>query len=306
MRSTRHKKPHPSQHWRTTRQLVVLASLGSLLSACALTSPDQRLQATTNLVAQAGWQTVPINSQPFALMAYANPALQYSAVLRVYIEGDGLAWIDPQTPSFDPTPLHATGLALAMRDPASHVVYLGRPCQYVRGAARQGCSTRWWTSHRFASEVMASTHTALDALKQRYHAQTIELVGYSGGATVAAVMAAQRQDVSRLVTVAGNLDPEFWIKLHGFSPLQDVQNPITMVKQLQDIPQVHFTGLKDTIITPAVTAHFLNRFPTSPERKWIKLVSFDHACCWENVWPSLLMQAFLQPDTPASALKVSP
>ncbi len=272
-----------------------------LATGCVSTSPDQRLQAIEHRVNTAGWKPLVFTSTHFNLMAYVPSVstVQATPVLRVYIEGDGLAWIDAQTPSFDPTPNHAMALELALQDPNPGVVYLGRPCQYVRGADRHGCDSRWWTSHRFAPEVMASTQSALNALKQRYQAQTLELVGYSGGATVAAVMAAQRSDVQRLVTVAGNLDPAYWTQINHLTPLGPMQNPAEMTQALQQVPQVHFVGMHDSVVPPAVSQHFMARFTHIKQIQLVQMLGFDHACCWAQAWPNMLKQAFIVRPQPS-------
>ncbi len=184
-------------------------------------------------------------------------------------------------------------LSLAMQDPSPAVVYLGRPCQYVRGLAREGCGdNRWWTSHRFAPEVMRSTHAALDTLKHRFHASRLELVGYSGGGTVAAVVAAQRQDVQRLVTVAGNLDPAAWTRINRLSPMAALQNPADMASQLAHVSQWHVAGKADTVIPPAIGQSYQQRFVSTPVPTVKVLDGFDHQCCWVQAWPALLNEAF--------------
>lgn len=53
--------------------------------------------------------------------------------LRIYIEGDGFAWINPYTPSADPTPSETTALNLAQKDPFANVIYLaGRVSMFLR------------------------------------------------------------------------------------------------------------------------------------------------------------------------------
>lgn len=283
---------------RTTRTLLtavtLLAATGlAALSACVSTSPEARLHAVLQRVEQAGWLPMPLLTPHFTLMAFVPPTTQPSAVLRVYIEGDGFAWVDPHTPSFDPTPSRALALSLAMQDPAPAVAYLGRPCQYVRGLGREGCdNNQWWTSHRFAPEVMRSTHAALDNLKQRYRATKLELVGYSGGGTVAAIVAAHRDDVQRLVTVAGNLDPVFWTQLKHFSPLVKPGNPADMSAQLAHLPQLHLVGQDDKVVPLAVSQRYVQRFEPAARPPVKVIPSFDHQCCWEQAWPSLLQEAF--------------
>jgi len=275
---------------------MALASGLAALPACVSTSPDARLAAVLVQVEQAGWLAMPLPTSQFTLMAFGRPAPHAHPVLRVYIEGDGFAWVDPYTPSFDPTPSKALALTLAQLDPALAVVYLGRPCQYVRGLARQGCDdNRWWTSHRFAPAVMQSTHAALDTLKQRYQASQLELVGYSGGGTVAAVVAAQRNDVRRLVTVAGNLDPATWTRINRLSPLVAVQNPADMAAQLAHLPQLHFVGRDDPVIPPAISQSYQQGFAEGSKPQVRMIEGFNHHCCWAQAWHSLLQEAFPAP-----------
>ena len=46
----------------------------------------------------------------------------------VYIEGDGLSWIDRFTPSSDPTPVDPLTFKLTKLDQSPNVIYLARPC----------------------------------------------------------------------------------------------------------------------------------------------------------------------------------
>lgn len=263
-------------------------------------SPDQRLAGIMQQVQQAHWVVVTHDTGHFALMSMHGPKLPSRAqTLRVYIEGDGLAWIDPNTPAMDPTPVRATALEMAMADPAPFVMYLGRPCQYVRGSERHGCDARWWTSHRFAPEVMQSTAQALDRIKQTHGVKQFELVGYSGGGTVAAVMAAQRTDVSRLVTVAGNLDPETWARLKRLSPLAHVVNPTDLITRLRQVPQAHLFGAQDSVVPVAVSNAYLSRLqPSASHLRMIMQPGFNHQCCWAEQWPELLKEVFDSPAAP--------
>ena len=139
-------------------------------------------------------------------------------VLTVYIEGDGLAWRTRSIPSTNPTPIDPVGLKLALAHPLGNAAYLARPCQYVGGHTARGCDQSYWTNKRFAREVIESSNEALTTLKLEFGARHLQLVGYSGGGAVAALLAAKRDDVIRLVTVAGNLEHLAWTMVPFFEP----------------------------------------------------------------------------------------
>jgi pimeloyl-ACP methyl ester carboxylesterase len=135
--------------------------------------------------------------------------------------------------------------------------------------------------------VVAATSGALDALRGHFAAKELVLVGYSGGGAVAALAAAQRQDVARLITLAGNLDHPLWTREHRLTPLSGSLNPADLAPALAGIPQWHFSGGRDRVIPPAIAASFAARSPANP-RLHLKLEpEFDHHCCWTTAWPRL-------------------
>jgi hypothetical protein len=177
-----------------------------LLTSCAIVAPEQRQNTATSLMNAKDWQKLRLLASEFVLTTYVPSTTTHSDTLTVYIEGDGLAWLTSSIVSDDPTPRKPVGLELALRHPNSAVAYLARPCQYVEKADWRDCGKKYWTSHRFAPEVIAASNAAIDALKNRAGASKLVLIGYSGGGAVAALVAARRHDVVQLITVAGNLD----------------------------------------------------------------------------------------------------
>ncbi|WP_341304868.1 alpha/beta fold hydrolase [Pseudomonas sp. TMP25] len=262
-----------------------------LLSACTAERLKERRAASVAIASEAGWQRMRLDAGAFVLTAFAPPTLKQVTTLTVYIEGDGLAWISASTPSQDPTPLNPLGLKLALRDPSGAAVYLARPCQFVAGPDKRGCQQKYWTNQRFAPEVITASLNAIEQLKQRYGAERLVLVGYSGGSAVASLVAARRQDIQRLITVAGNLDHQTWTQEKRLSPLKGSLNPADAWENLQSVPQTHFVGGQDTIIGPSISRAYAARFPpTAPLT--IKLIpTFDHHCCWAERWPNLLQGA---------------
>lgn len=287
-----------------TRQSLwrwLLATAVVLLQGCAVPGPEARSASATAWAAAQDWQPLLLPGPDFDIQAFVPASLQRAPRLTVYLEGDGLAWLDRHTPSFAPTPIDPVGLHLAVADADARAVYLARPCQYTQGSAFKGCHPRYWGSHRFAPEVIAAMDRAVDQLKSRYGASELVLVGYSGGAAVAALLAARRSDVVTLVTVAGTLDTERWVELQRVSPLQGSLNPRQVAPRLRHLPQWHFMGEKDNVVPAGVASGFLEDV-SAPGRGVARapfvhvMPGFDHGCCWAQAWPSL-SRRFASPET---------
>ncbi len=262
-----------------------------LTSACAtIPAPAERRATADALAASRGWQAFRLPSGRFELLAYLPLIIKNSGVLTIYIEGDGFAWITPSLASSDPTPRDPLALHLALAQPEGNAAYLARACQFVDAQAR-GCRVRYWTNARFSEEVIAASNTAIESLKERFQADRLILVGYSGGAAIAALVAARRQDIALLVSVAGNLDTAAWTRFHRLQPLDDSLNPIDTVDALQPIPQIYFAGGKDTNITPELVHAAADRFRKNSKPVVVVEPTFNHQCCWVARWPALWRRA---------------
>lgn len=279
----------------STRSIVFLICLG--ISACASYSPEARRQHADRLAMAQHWQRLLIPTQAFDLAAYVPAQPPPNQILTIYIEGDGLAWLNRHLPSSDPTPKNPLGLQLALRHPAGNSVYLARPCQHVTNTQSRNCARKYWTSHRFAPEVIAATNEAVTLLKARLQARALVLVGYSGGGAVAALVAARRDDVMHLITVAGNLDHPAWTRQRGISALGASLNPADAWRSLVGIPQTHFIGINDKVIDPAITHAYQQRFPADKKPEIRVIEGFDHHCCWVRDWGQLF-PALRQPEPP--------
>lgn len=262
--------------------------LSVAISACANNSVEERRAVSAKVASDAGWQRLDLDAGQFILAAYAPHTLIRADILTVYIEGDGLAWVDSHTPSLDPTPRNPLALRLAIGDSREHAVYLARPCQYVTGGARRNCTNRYWTGGRFAPEVIEAVNQAIDQLKRRYGAEHLVLVGYSGGGAVAALTAAGRNDVAKLITVAGNLDTVAWASQKRLSPLTGSLNPSDAWQGLVNIPQLHFVGGRDKVMGPEFAEAYSSRFPAGRRPEVRVEPEFDHYCCWVEDWPRLM------------------
>ena len=95
---------------------------------------------------------------------------------------------------------------------------------------------------------------------------TFELIGYSGGGAVALLIGVKRDDIDKIITVAGNIDTEFWTQYHNIDPLSNSLNPADFVETLQAIKQCHLLGNEDFEASHAfgweeAYTKFLKRFP---------------------------------------------
>jgi pimeloyl-ACP methyl ester carboxylesterase len=260
----------------------------SLLWACAVSDSLSRRQNVIELAVQDGWQLDVIKGSHFNLASFTPKLVLPQSQLVVYIEGDGLAWESRFKVSPDPTPAFAMALLLARKHPSNNAVYLSRPCQYVVGINRRNCEPSVWTSGRFSEQIIRASNDAIDYLKQKYNSKSLILIGYSGGGAVAALVAARRNDVEQLVTIAGNLDHKLWTDLHQISPLMGSLNPTSYRQVLESIPQTHLVGENDKNVPPELIKKYVKGF-NIPELVTVKVVEeFDHKCCWVDQWPALL------------------
>lgn len=209
--------------------------------------------------------------------------------LRVYVEGDGFAWVSRTQPSSDPTPHNPVGLQLAAVDRADNILYLARPCQFIEPPLPAVCDVSLWTSKRFSSKEIQTMDEVLSQVMKRYPQAKIELVGYSGGAAIAAWLAARRADVVSLRTVAGNLDVAYVNALHRVSAMPEAQNAMDVAPELADLPQMHFSGADDGTVPPAVATRF--QHATGERCAQVEIVpGMRHGSDWAALWPALLAQ----------------
>lgn len=206
--------------------------------------------------------------------------------LHVYIEGDGRAWIDRNQVSTDPTPLKVIGLALAAADDWFNVVYIARPCQF-RDLSREQCNNSYWTNRRFSREVIIAIGQALDYFVGQVNVKNLELIGYSGGGAIAVLLAAERNDVISLRTVAGNLDHDAVNQCHGVSQMPESLNPIDVAEKLKLLPQRHFVGENDRVVPSFIAEKFIQKTDSiCSELTDVKDTS--HEAGWVERWPTLI------------------
>ncbi|CAA7624565.1 alpha/beta hydrolase [Magnetospirillum sp. SS-4] len=245
---------------------------------------DRQHQADS-IARDGGLSPLTVPAPPFTLKGYARISRPREPIV-VYIEGDGLAWISRNTTSPDPTPTDPIGLRLAALDSAPNVVYLARPCQYLDLEKPLCRSRKYWTSHRFAPEVISAYNQAFQFLSSM-GGGGFHLVGFSGGAAVATLAAAHRTDVLTLRSVAGNLDHVLLNRLHEVSPMPQSLNPADVASQLTNTPQLHFVGEQDNVVGPSI---FQSYRRSAGDDRCIgsqTVPKASHNAGWSDVWPRL-------------------
>jgi pimeloyl-ACP methyl ester carboxylesterase len=263
-------------------RLGALAAGAALLAGCA--SPAARhdalaadAQLSRELRIGAGYEHVCYTRQ-------APPG----GTLHMYFDGDGTPWLQGRWPAADPTPRVPLTLQLVARDP--HGAYLGRPC-YLGAGGEQPCSAALWTDARYGEAVVRSMTSALRALLAARRPERVVLVGYSGGGTLAMLVAERVPQVAAVVTIAANLDVGAWAQRHGYRPLSASLDPARRAPLPRAVRQIHLVGGDDANVPPALVRSAAAQQPGS---RVIEIAHYDNRCCWTEAWPGLLYQALGQ------------
>lgn len=262
------------------------------LSGCSGSFFSSREEFAERIAASAGWTGADVETDTFRVKMFWPRLPRRTSQATIYIEGDGLAWINRSQPSNDPTPRNPIGLRLAVSLPGTASAYIARPCQYVLEKGKGRCDVAFWTHARYSEPVLTAISQAIDQVVLRVGARDVVLVGYSGGGTIAALLAARRTDVSAVVTVASNLDTDFWVALHRVTPLYESLNPAREADRLGPLPQLHFVGVEDEIVPIQVIQSYNSKIGRSANTAIQLVEGADHDCCWVDLWPSLYLDRF--------------
>jgi hypothetical protein len=260
-------------------RLVHAAALGSLL---VLVAPGCRTapQRFADHAGTLGMQQQIVAGRGFDHVVFWHRREPSGRPLHVYIDGDGVPW-GFDAPSPEPTPRDRLVLELMRRDQGP-AVYLGRPC-YHGLAGRPPCTPEAWTAARYSEAVVTSMAAAVESAVRAAKATHTVLLGYSGGGTLAVLVAARSRSAVGVVTVAANLDVEAWAAHHGYVPLTGSLNPARQPALPAALYQRHYIGGRDTVVPLALAL----RGPVPPDTLRV-IPDFDHRCCWETIWTRIL------------------
>ena len=246
-----------------------------LISSCASQNLDQRIDYIKEL-----------NNAEFKEFIYQNSFAIYSLQkidnnqgVVVYIEGDGLSWIDRFTPSSDPTPTNPLAFKLAKLDKNQNVIYLARPCQYVQN---NRCQKETWTKLQYSNEIMSNYIKILKEVKNKH--SNVDLVGYSGGSVIAMYLASVKElNIKSVTSIAGNIKPGEFTQMLNISPYRTSLNLEAIESNIQSISQTHFYGNKDKVIPENLHLNYQARNLNNPCLKFTK-VKASHDKNWELFW----------------------
>ena len=255
---------------------LVVALLFPLLTGCETTA--ERLDREAD---RGG-----LNRQVYEGCDYRHLVYQRSMPgnrIFVFIEGDGKPWVDGRFVAADPTPRETLAFDLMLQSDVP-AVYIGRPCYF--GISSQMCDPIDWTHARFSEKIVRSMDAVITELIANDKERSIVLIGYSGGAALAMLLAPRISRVEAVVTVAGLLDTEAWTGYHGYEPLSGSLNPADA-----DLPnhthQIHIIAEQDDIVPPSISRNAIARWPHADVWSY---ENFDHACCWTQQWTKTLAQ----------------
>ena len=241
--------------------------LGLILSGCQSIQPPKDFVYNETATPQfkiASWQKI----------------TDVNADYRIYIEGDGYAFNANGQPTHNPTPRGELMRELSFNDPAKNVIYLARPCQYVKD---EKCRVEYWTNKRFAPEVVEAEY---EAIKQIAGDKNVTLIGFSGGAQIAGLIAVEYSDlkIKKVITIAGNLDHKAWTDYHNLPELTGSLNLADEKEKFAAFSQIHFVGEDDKIVPPVLAYRFVSA------DKIIEVENATHNKGWNKIFPQIYQQ----------------
>ena len=133
---------------------------------------------------------------------------------------------------------------------------------------------------RFAPNVIGQP----PVLRMKLGDNPVVLIGFSGGAQVAGLIASAKQglNVKKIITIAGNLDHLVWTQYHNLPPLNESMNLESYRKQFAKIPQIHYVGSDDEIMPPALVREFVGK-----SGNIIEVRGATHNSGWEEIYSQI-------------------
>jgi pimeloyl-ACP methyl ester carboxylesterase len=247
-----------------------------LLASAGCVSPSSEF---ARRAAALGMTQEIVRGDPFEHVVFRTPR-SLGRRLHVYLEGDGTPWFGG-LPARDPTPRKPLALALMALD-TTPSIYLGRPCYHVVAKGVE-CPSALWTTERYSDTVVGSMAVSMRRIVEVEGVDEIVWFGYSGGGTLAVLVAARLPQSVAVITVAANLDIDAWTDAHGDQRLVGSLNAARQPPLADRIVQIHYAGGRDRLVPVDIV-----RRGVSGSGRLVVEPAFDHVCCWEAAWPRIL------------------
>jgi len=235
--------------------------------ACSVRPEWQRLASGAGL--EVRW----IETGAFRHLVIANA--RSAGHLNIYIEGDGRPWIRERRIAVDPTPANPLLLRLMVDDERA-AVYLGRPC-YFGTATSPSCDPYIWTTGRYSEPVVRSMCDAANRLSVERGADSVGLIGYSGGGALAVGMRDCIHRLKSITTIAANLDVDAWTAHHDYAPLELPARPVAVAGDLTQVAETHWQCSADENVPPEITDRYFEKHPAA-----IRMIVDD--CSHDKGW----------------------
>lgn len=265
---------------KAKRGIAILASL--LISGCVQSPTAIFDKKASDLNVSKSLLKTP----QFDISIYQNDKAA-GEYLNIYLEGDGKPFFRKVHISPDPTSTKGIALELMSADPQQSYL-IGRPC-YHQGSNARGCNdTKWWTSHRYNTSIVSALNDAVEQVKFEHGTKSINLIGFSGGGSLASLVAALRNDVNKLITISANLDIDAWTSHNKYTPLHGSQNPIDSIRNVS-AEQTHLLGKNDYGLGFPL---WVNKLQSIDNSNVIITPNVDHACCWSDHWKASYQKYF--------------
>ena len=248
-----------------------------LLNSCATENLETRYRLIKEIDKKSQFKEIIYKDN---LNIFSLQKLKKNISVIIYIEGDGLSWIDRFTPSSDPTPINPIGFKLAsLSDSSVDVVYLARPCQYVKTEA---CNREIWTKLQYSEQILNTYENILKELSYKY--SDIHLVGYSGGAVIAMYLGSLKDNnIKSIRTIAGNIDPNEFTRLLNLTPFKTTVDLSNLNQNIKAVSQTHYYGIYDKVIPEELYKNYKKKILDNSCVK-ISAIKASHNEGWEEFW----------------------
>jgi hypothetical protein len=254
------------------------------LSGCGKYSLENRIQLADDLSEKNNFVKKDINTHDFTIRTYSKIKKPF-APLKIYLEGDGFAWVDKYTISNDPTPINPISLKLAISDNSKNVAYIARPCQYVQSVQ---CNDLYWSDKRYSKEIIENINEVVSQIKKNSKAEKLEIIGFSGGGAIAVLLSSMRNDVTKIITVAGNINHKLLHEHHHIVPMMQSLDAIDVVNKVSHIKQIHFVGGNDKIVPLKIAQSFQKKSKVKKNIQIIIIPDGTHTKKWDIMWKEYL------------------